>query len=313
MSQIKEYKGKKGFDIIKTTHFDIQRKIVANMTSESWETIPHSAISYEPDVTDFMNYYKTTLKAEGISINTLMLKVMVEGIKACPEMNGHIDFKRRLVRGKIETYKDINISMPMIMPNGSMMTINLHNFESRTLKEMQDYILDVKRKMEKTDLTEAMFSVSMDNTLNALKRCKLITTFGRLIGAKTGKHKIVTLKGKAKKEYNSIPKHDRIVKEDIEQGTITITSTGSVYNKGAYCQTTLIEVIPPQISAIGIGSFSEKPGVVVDENGEKQIAIRNYLPILLAFDHRALDFGEMIPFLKRLDDIFANPEQIKNW
>ncbi len=313
MSQIKEYKGKKGFDVIKTTHFDIQRKIVANMTSESWETIPHSAISYEPDVTDFMNYYKANLKAEGISINTLMLKVMVEGLKACPEMNGHIDFKRRLVRGKIETYKDINISMPMIMPNGSMMTINLHNFESRTLKEMQDYILDVKRRMEKTDLTEAMFSVSMDNTLNALKRCKFITTFGRLIGAKTGKHKVVTLKGKAKKEYNRIPKNDRIVKEDIEQGTITITSTGSVYNKGAFCQTTLIEVIPPQISAIGIGSFSEKPGVVVDENGEKQIAIRNYLPILLAFDHRALDFGEMVPFLKRLDDIFANPEQMKNW
>jgi ribosomal protein S2 len=65
MSQIKEYKGKKGFDVIKTTHFDIQRKIVANMTSESWETIPHSAIQYEPDVTDFMNYYKANLKAEG--------------------------------------------------------------------------------------------------------------------------------------------------------------------------------------------------------------------------------------------------------
>lgn len=313
MSQIKEYKGKKGFDVIKTTHFDIQRKIVANMTSESWETIPHSAIQYEPDVTDFMKYYKENLKQNGISINTLMLKVMVEGLKACPEMNGHIDFSRRLVKGKIEIYKDINISMPMIMPNGSMMTINLHNFENRSLKEMQDYILDVKRRMEKTDMTEAMFSVSMDNTLTALKKCKFITTFGRLIGAKTGKHKVVTLKGKAKKEYNSIPKTDRIVKEDIEQGTITITSTGSVYNKGAYCATTLIEVIPPQITAIGIGSFAEKPGVITDANGEKQIAIRNYLPILLAFDHRALDFGEMTPFLKRLDDIFVNPEQMKNW
>ncbi|MBQ8784346.1 MAG: 2-oxo acid dehydrogenase subunit E2 [Clostridia bacterium] len=313
MSQIKEYKGKKGFEVIKTTHFDIQRKIVANMTTESWQNIPHSAINYEPDVTDFMNYYKENIKPKGISVNSLLLKVMVEGLKACPEMNGHIDFNRRLVRGKIEIYKDINISMPMIMPNGAMMTINMHNFESRTLKEMQDYIADVKRKMEKTDMTEAMFSVSMDNTLTALKKGKFITTFGRLIGAKTGKHKVVTLKGKAKKEYNKIPKNDRIVKEDIEQGTITITSTGSVYNKGAYCGTTLIEVIPPQITAIGIGSFSDKPGVIVNENGEKVVAVRNYLPILLAFDHRALDFGEMEPFLRRLDDIFAHPEQMENW
>ena len=32
--------------------FDIQRKIVANMTSESWEQIPHVSYLYEADVTD---------------------------------------------------------------------------------------------------------------------------------------------------------------------------------------------------------------------------------------------------------------------
>ena len=51
-----------------------------------------------------------------------------------------------------------------------MMTINLHNFENRTLENMQSYILDVKRRMKKTDLTEAMFSVSMSDTLSALKK-----------------------------------------------------------------------------------------------------------------------------------------------
>lgn len=313
MSQIKEYKGKSGFDIIDTVHFDIQRKIVANMTTESWENIPHSAAMYEADITDFLSYYKANLKDKGVTINTLLLKVMVEGIKACPKMNGHIEFSKKLVRGKIETYKDINISMPMIMPDGAMMTINMHNFESRSLADMQNYILDVKRRMEKTDLTEAMFSVSMDNTLTTLKKGKLITTFGRLIGAKTGKHKVVTLKGKAKKDYNSIPATERIIKDDIEQGTITITSTGSVYNKGSSCAMSLIEVIPPQISAIGIGAIIEKPGVFTDDKGEKQIGIRTFLPVLLAFDHRALDFGELAPFFRRLDDIFQNPSQIKDW
>ena len=44
---------------LNVTHFGIQRKIVANMTSESWETIPHVTYMYEPDVTDFMREYKS--------------------------------------------------------------------------------------------------------------------------------------------------------------------------------------------------------------------------------------------------------------
>lgn len=40
--------------ITRTEHFDIQRKIVANMTTESWEQIPHVAYVYEADVTDLM-------------------------------------------------------------------------------------------------------------------------------------------------------------------------------------------------------------------------------------------------------------------
>ena len=37
-----------------TIHFGIQRKIVSNMTAESWETIPHVTYNYEPDVTAFI-------------------------------------------------------------------------------------------------------------------------------------------------------------------------------------------------------------------------------------------------------------------
>ena len=60
---------------INTTHFGIQRKIVANMTSESWETIPHVTYMYEPDVTEFMKAYKklnlNRSGADKISVNTL--------------------------------------------------------------------------------------------------------------------------------------------------------------------------------------------------------------------------------------------------
>ena len=183
---------KKAKKVIKTEHFGIQRKIVANMTTESWQNIPHVTYTYEPDVTEFMIEYKRlnegVEKENKITVNTLMLKVICEGLKACPAMNAHIDFDRKYVRGVINTLSEINISMPMVLPTGEMMTINLHNFESKNLNQMVDYIKDVNRRMENTDLNEVMFDVSLDNTLTGLRQGKVKQTLQRLIGSKTGKH-----------------------------------------------------------------------------------------------------------------------------
>lgn len=298
--------------MLNSHHFDIQRKIVSNMTTESWQNIPHAGAVYEPDVTEFIEKYNS-LRKEGklqnISINTLLLRLIVEGIKACPDINGHIEFNKTFVTGKIEHYADINISMPMVLPNGSMMTINLHNFENKSLTEMNDYIENVRLKLDNTNVDEAMFSVSMDNTITALKNGKIPTVIGRLAGAKIGKHKIKTLKGSEKKKYDSIPSTQRIVKEDIEQGTITVSNFGSVY-RGSKCRPTIIEVVPPQLCAIGIGPMSENPGVHT-VNGVKEIGIRKYIPMLIVFDHRALDFGEVAPFMKKLDELFASPNVIE--
>ena len=302
--------------VTQTIHFDIQRKIVSNMTSESWETIPHASFIYDADVTEFMKEYKKLNQGrtgkDKITVNTLMLKVIVEGLKAAPMLNGTIDFNRRLVRGRVDLRDDINISMPMILPNGKMMTINLHNFENKSLTEMTEYIADVSRRAQNTDLTEAMFEVSMNNTIEALKHGKVATVINRLIGSKTGKHKVKTLHGKAKKEYYSIPESDRLTYRDIEQGTVTISNIGSIYRqqKGAVA---LLEIVPPQVTAFGVGAVQDKPVVITDEFGEKRIEARQVLPICIAFDHRALDFGDIVPFLKTLDNIFENPKIMHSW
>ena len=308
----KEEKMKK----IKTTHFGIQRKIVANMTTESWANIPHVTYNYEPDVTEFMIEYKRLNQGvepeKKITLNTVMLKIIVEGLKADPEMNAHIEFDRKLVRGQIHTFEDINISMPMVLPNGEMMTINLHNFENKNLDEMTAYIADVNRRIANTDLNEVMFDVSLDNTLTELKKGKIKKTIYRLIGSKTGKQKVKTLSGKEKSAYYKIPESDRLTKHDIEQGTITVSNIGSTYReqRGATC---ILEIIPPQVCAIAVGAVQDRPVVVVNEQGEKEIAIRQIMPLCIAFDHRALDFGEIVPFLKKLDSIFEEPEIIHTW
>ena len=299
-----------------TEYFGIQRKIVANMTTESWQNIPHVTYMYEPDVTKFFKEYKKLNQNrsgdEKITFNTLMLKVITEGLKAAPVMNSHIEFDRKLVRGRIDTFSDINISMPTILPNGQKMTINLRDFGNKNLDEMTAYINDVRRRAEKTNLTEAMYSVSFDNTMKNLKKGRIFQTIGRLYGANFGKCKISHFRGKAKREYESIPETERLTIKDLEQGTVTVSNIGSTYlaQRGA---TALLEIVPPQVCALSVGAVLEKPLVVKKSDGRKEIEARNVLPICIAFDHRALDFGEIVPFMKRLDEIFENPSVIRSW
>ena len=300
--------------ITRTEHFDIQRKIVANMTTESWEQIPHVAYVYEADVTDLMTEFKK-LRSTGktkITLNTVLMKAIIEGLKAAPVMNSHLSYNRKLVRGELKTFEDINISMPMLLPDGRMMTVNLRDFQNKSLLAMTDYIADVTRRAENTNLNEVMFDVSLDNTITGLKQGKVKQTVSRLIGSKTGKHKVHTLHGAAKKAYYSIPEKDRLTKKDIEQGTTTISNIGSIYreHKGSCA---LLEIIPPQTTAFAIDSIQKRPCVVTDAQGNDTIAVRQILPITIAMDHRALDYGDIIPFMRKLDEIFANAEVLKQW
>ena len=302
--------------VTKKEHFDIRRKIVANMTTESWHDIPHVAYVYEPDVTDFLAKLKE-LNASGklrnkITVNTVILKVIAEGLKAAPQCNAHIEFNAKYVKGTIQQIKEVDVSMPWLMDDGTMMTINLHNIGERTLDNIADLMAETARKIEKTNMTEAMFSVSMDNTLKALRKGQVPKVLRRLIGAKIGHSKVVTLKGKEKRDYNTISESERITLRDIEQGTVTVSNIGSIYrDQKGYAA--LLEIVPPQVFAVCVGATQKRPVVVTGEDGSDAIVIRQILPFCIAFDHRALDFGDVIPFMKKLDEIFEKPEQILKW
>ncbi|MCL2107656.1 MAG: 2-oxo acid dehydrogenase subunit E2 [Oscillospiraceae bacterium] len=317
MAEKKVYTGKAGFELLHREQFKLQRKIVANMTSEAWETIPHAAGNYEPDATEFLDYYQK-LRGErpewkAITVNTLLLYIITQGLIACPAMNGHITFKRKSANGCIELYKDINISMPMIMPDGKMMTINLHNCEQMSLSELAAYIADVRRRMDNTDVTEAMYEAAFENTINYIKRGRVDIVLSRLLGNMIGKGKMERVPKKARKEYFKSPARDRLTKLDIEQGTVTVSNLGSVYRGSAYAPPVLLDVIPPQLCVIGLGGTIERPGIVTLPGGAKEIKPRKFIPFHLCMDHRALDYGEFVPFMRRLDEIFSKPEAMENW
>ncbi|MDR3345302.1 MAG: 2-oxo acid dehydrogenase subunit E2 [Oscillospiraceae bacterium] len=302
--------------VTRTTRFGMQRKIVSYMTTESWQNIPHVTYMYEPDVTGFFDAFKQigtkSTHQYKVTFNTLMLRAVIEGLKAAPHLNGHISYDHKNAKGKIQTLANIDVSMPWLLPNGEMMTINLHNCENRNLDGLAEYIADLSRRIENTDLNEVMYDVSFDNMIGLLKQGKIAEPLRKIFAAKTGKGKIKRLPGDARKEYESIDTRDRLTRHDLQPGTITVSNIGSIYReqRGAIG---ILEIIPPQIFAIAIGAVQEKPGVVTKADGTKEVTVCKVLPMCLALDHRALDFGDAVPFMQRLDEIFAKPEEIYSW
>lgn len=291
------------------SRFGIQRKIVANMTSQSWSEIPHVSYNYEPDITEFYEKYKQfsekSKDSVNITFNTILLKTIAKALKAAPKMNAHLHFEKELVRGKVTQYENIDVSLPWILPSGEMMTITLKDIGNRSVEQLQEYINGMARKIENTNLEEAMYRISLHDTLEYLKKGKLIKVILRLIGSKTGNHKVKGLKGKEKKEYEKIS--DKLTYHDLRQGTITMSNIGSI-TKGLAGVVSMLMIIPPQVVAIGVASIYKKPIVAVDENGKDAIKIAKVLPVCVCFDHRALDFGDIKPFIVELEKIFKNPE-----
>ena len=69
----------------------------------------------------------------------------------------------------------------------------------------------------------------------------------------------------------------------------------------------------PMVCAVGVASAKQKPGVVTQADGSTAIEARWYLPMLFVGDHRTMSFVDGAPFAMRLEDIFNDPGQMKDW
>ena len=294
---------------METKRFTLPRKIVSYKTTESWTTVPHVTFIYEADATEMLNEF-SRLNANSpslkLSLNTLLLKICTEAIKAASQVNARIKYNPKRVTGEIEVIKNIHISMPWMLENGEIITINLRGFENKTLMEMQEYINNIARKMKNCNISVPLYQVSVNTIIEELKKGHLLKVANALLGTPLDKSKpckqdIV--------DYDKIPAEDKITAHDLEPGTVTISNLGSIC-KGINGFMGILEIIPPQVFTIGIGSIQEKACVIKNKNGENSIEIRKIIPMCLAFDHRALNFGEVVPFIQKLNYILEHSRTI---
>ena len=288
-----------------TEHFDIARKIVANMTSESWRNTPHVCLTAQVEMDGLLSALAraNSARQSKISLNTVLMRIVAESLKTAPRMNAHLSFDRRLVRGRLDVFDNIDISMATLLPDGRMMTLNVPDTGSKSSAELQEAIDSLMRRAAASNLDEVMFSVSMADTLDGLKKGKLAQAVFRLVGAKTGKHRIRTLSGKARREYYAVPESERLGVGDLRQGTVTVSNLGAAC-KDWIGECTILEIVPPQVAAIGLGALSMRP--IADPDGTVRAA--KILPVTVAFDHRALDTADVAPFVKSFRELCESGE-----
>lgn len=256
----------------------VQRRMVAWKTTQAWQQIPHVAFQYEPDVTDFFAAFgklKNSYRQQGpaLSLNTVLLKTVALALQAAPQLNSALRFDPRENSGTLETFSSVNIDVPWLLPDGKMISLTAFGVERKSLREIAADMEALRARVERTDF---------DMLLRAIA---------------TG-------------QIQNIPA-DWVQPDQVAAGTVTVSNLGSI------CRTSgsvaLLEILPPQVLAVGVSALQEKPGVFVNAEGRKEIGIRKTLPLCLAFDHRAFDFGDVVPMIQRLDELFAAPQALADW
>jgi pyruvate dehydrogenase E2 component (dihydrolipoamide acetyltransferase) len=290
--------------------FDIRQKIISSSTGLGW-TAPHVAYIHEADVTELiiefnkLNYLKPTDKK--IALNTVLIRIMIEGIKSVPAVNGHVYHNKWLASGNIRIMDSIDINIPVLLPDQRMITVKLPDCGNKSLDEISLHINQLMNKLKNTNIDIALLNVGLEDTLKQIIKGNIFRALGRILGLKWGKNKLKSVNKHEKDIYKRISKTLRLCNDDLDIGSITISNLGAAVS-GTNGFPALIDLVHPQIMAIGIGPLQEKPKI-----HNSQIVARKIIPFCIVFDHRALDFGTVAPLIRNIDTVLGKPDVIHEW
>ena len=104
--------------VITRRYFDIQRRVVAHKTTEAWQEKPHGAVTLDLDVTPVIALVKDLRQRPEyvgveVTMNSVILKIIAEGLRESPEMNAHTWYNPRSGLGELIMFDEINIATPM--------------------------------------------------------------------------------------------------------------------------------------------------------------------------------------------------------
>ncbi len=299
-------------------YMSLRSRMLSNVVVNSQRNIPGVACSYEADVTGLMEEFKKLRAQCGyeLTFNTLMLKVLVEGLKAAPRLNAHFLYNHLSSSGKLIIKKHIDVAVAICLESGETFQVKVMNLEDKNLKETAFLAEEAKKKLRTTDLKDMMFEVSRQRVVGLMCKGKLLTSLSQFSAACFGKGKIINLSESLKSDFLKLTGKKKFTEgleiEELNEGTVCFTNWGPLYdNLGV--NITYIPPLYPQVFMFGTGRVKDVKDVIEDENGNLKLSVKNVLPLAMIFDHKIGGASDLMPFIKRLDEIFENPEVIHTW
>lgn len=302
-------------DIIE--YLSIRDRLTSNVLVNSQRNIPGTACSREADVTKLWEAFQK-LKKEcdyPLTFNSLMIKVLVEGLKAAPRLNAHFEYNHRATSGRLIIKKHIDVAMAVCLDSGETFQIKLHHLEDKSLREIALQSEDVKLRIGETRLKSVMFNVARQRMMGLAAKGQLISTFSQFRSAYFGKAKIAKFSNLFKKKSykNSGNKTRNGLKvDDFTEGTVCYTNWGTLYDK-LDVDITYIPPLYPQVFLFGTGRVHDKCCVFEEADGSFTMGKKKVLPMAMIFDHKIGGAADLMPFIKKVDEILENPEIIFEW
>ena len=298
-------------DCDRVEYFRLKQRVSGNVLTNAQRETVGASYFYEADITKFWEEFKK-LQSEvdyKLSFNTVMMRVMVEGLKAAPRLNAHMKYNHTSSSGKLIVKKHIDPAMPYIFETGETFPIKVLHAEEKTLKELQFAINDVIDRAEKSDINRVLFDLISQRMVGFILNGKFISTVSQIASGFIGKGRVTKVQDILKKSNQD---GTELLLKELNEGTVCFTNWGSV-NRDFNGNIGYTPLLYPQVFLFGFGAARDKNFPYKNEKGKVDIETKKMLPINLVFDHRLGAFNDTMPFVKKLEEIFANPEVIREW
>ena len=301
-------------------YMSLRDKMASNALVNSQRNIPGVACNYDADITRLLEVFEKLKNDCGyrLTLNALMTKILVEGLKEAPRLNAHFIYNHLATAGKLIIKKHIDVSMAICLDEDKTFQIKIMHLEDKTLKETALLIEDAKRRLEKTDLDDVMFEVSRQRLIGELTHGRILSPVCQTVCANVGKGKVNNLAKSLKSDFLKIigkkPYYnpEGLRPEELNEGSVCFTNWGTLYDN-LNANITYVPPIYPQMFMFGVGRTKDMEHVYKDENGNLQLTTKKILPLSLIFDHKIGGAADIMPFIRKLDEIFENPEIILTW
>jgi pyruvate/2-oxoglutarate dehydrogenase complex dihydrolipoamide acyltransferase (E2) component len=294
--------------------FNLQRKVAAHKTVESWHNVPHAGIMLELDVTELLVFVKKAktmpeFKDVRITFNAVMLKLIAEALKKAPQLNAYVEYSNISGNGRMVHCEDINIAVPMFLPDGRTITPVIPQLQNKSLREICVEMDKMQNRVKNTNIEFLLFEAAWGDTMKRLRKGQLWTVLKRAFSNLFGKDAIKKPSKKELQEYEKIPPEDRVTAKELLSATVLLSNIGSAF-QGLPCSVAMIEIIPPQSAVFGVASTRRTPVVKKNAQGEETIMIRDICPVTIMGDHRGNDFGPAVGALKKMIELCEHPEKM---